>query len=212
MNKAERKRYEALFDEYADPPSQRQMLIAAVECFADKGFHATTTRDIAKMAEMSPAALYMHFKDKNEVLFRIMLIVATVVLDRMKTSAAAHVDPVQRLRALVHAQVQAHASLRTAVRVVDREFDTLPQELRRRIVELRDESEALYMTVLEDGRKKGVFHFADVRVTLLAIYSMAVSVARWFRPEGPHTEAEIAVIYQELAVAMVRTQISGRFA
>lgn len=211
MNKAERNRYEALFDEYADPPSQRDMLIAAVECFAEKGFHATTTRDIAKLTEMSPAALYMHFKNKHELLYKIMLIVASAVLDRMKAAVASHVDPVERLRALVHAQVRTHAALRAAVRVVDREFDTLPVELRRPIVELRDQSEELYLLALEDGREKGVFQFSDVRIAALAIYSMAVAVARWFRPEGPHTDVEVAEIYQELAVSMVCKQVSGPF-
>jgi AcrR family transcriptional regulator len=206
MNKAERQRYEALFDAYADPPSQREMLIAAVECFAEKGFHATTTRDIAKLAEMSPAALYMHFKDKSEVLFRIMFIVASAVLDRMKAAAASHSNPADRLRALVYAQVYAHAELRTAARVVDREFYTLPLEHRRPILALRDESEKMYSNVLADGRKSGEFQFTDLRMTELAIYSMSVAVARWFRPEGPRSDAEIAEIFQDLAVSMVRKQ------
>jgi hypothetical protein len=38
--------------------SIRKLVIAAIECFAERGYRATTTRDIAKRAQMSPAALY----------------------------------------------------------------------------------------------------------------------------------------------------------
>jgi Bacterial regulatory proteins, tetR family len=34
--------------------SIRKLIIAAIECFAEYGFHVTTTRDIAKRAGMSP--------------------------------------------------------------------------------------------------------------------------------------------------------------
>ena len=47
------------------------MLGAAVAAFAEKGFHGTTTRDIAAAAGMSPAALYLYFRSKEELLYVI---------------------------------------------------------------------------------------------------------------------------------------------
>ncbi len=38
---------------------------AAIEAFARKGFHGTTTRDISTAAGMSPAALYVHYPSKR---------------------------------------------------------------------------------------------------------------------------------------------------
>ena len=53
------------------PDAARRLLLGAVEAFAERGFHATTTRDIAGRAGMSPAALYIHYKTKEELLFQI---------------------------------------------------------------------------------------------------------------------------------------------
>ena len=53
------------------PDAARRLLVAAVEAFAERGYHATTTRDIAGRAGMSPAALYIHYKTKEELLHRI---------------------------------------------------------------------------------------------------------------------------------------------
>nr|MDT0526602.1 helix-turn-helix domain-containing protein [Streptomyces sp. DSM 41633] len=53
------------------PEAARRLLVAAVDSFAERGYHATTTRDIAGRAGMSPAALYIHYKTKEELLHRI---------------------------------------------------------------------------------------------------------------------------------------------
>ncbi|WP_309117844.1 helix-turn-helix domain-containing protein, partial [Saccharothrix sp.] len=47
------------------------MLIAAAAAFAGRGYHATTTRDIAAQAGMSPAAVYIHYRSKEDLLFQI---------------------------------------------------------------------------------------------------------------------------------------------
>jgi AcrR family transcriptional regulator len=51
--------------------TRARLLEAAVIAFAEKGFHGTTTRDIATAAGMSPAALYVHHKSKEELLYLI---------------------------------------------------------------------------------------------------------------------------------------------
>src|SRR5215472_12169351 len=49
----------ALFDGI-NPPSLRRLLLAALASFAEHGFRGTTTRDIARHARMSNAAIYSH--------------------------------------------------------------------------------------------------------------------------------------------------------
>ena len=56
-----------------EPDARTRLLAAAVEAFAAKGFHGTTTRDISTAAGMSPAALYVHHRSKEELLHQISL-------------------------------------------------------------------------------------------------------------------------------------------
>ena len=51
--------------------TRARLLAAAVTAFAERGYHATTTRDIAAAAGMSPAALYVHHASKEELLYEI---------------------------------------------------------------------------------------------------------------------------------------------
>jgi len=47
---------------------RRQILAAARTLFAERGFHATTTRDLATAADINDALLYRYFPDKQAIL------------------------------------------------------------------------------------------------------------------------------------------------
>ncbi|HEY5670118.1 MAG TPA: TetR/AcrR family transcriptional regulator [Anaerolineales bacterium] len=49
-----------------------EILNAATHLFAEKGFHRTTTRDIAAAADVSEGTLYNYFENKDDILFGIM--------------------------------------------------------------------------------------------------------------------------------------------
>jgi len=50
----------------------RQILEAAAGLFAKKGFHRTTTKEIAEAADVSEGTLYNYFKNKNDILMGIL--------------------------------------------------------------------------------------------------------------------------------------------
>src|SRR5690349_5718396 len=74
---------------------------AAVQAFAERGFHATTTRDIAAAAGMSPAALYVHHKSKEELLFLISHEGHEKTLALVRAAASSTSDPVGAVRRLM---------------------------------------------------------------------------------------------------------------
>jgi AcrR family transcriptional regulator len=78
-------------EEYLD--SRRQHIIdSAYRCFARKGFHQTTMRDIYAEAGLSPGAIYHYFSSKDEI------IEASFIFDYQRSrpifeQAAANADP-----------------------------------------------------------------------------------------------------------------------
>ena len=100
-------------------------MAAAVESFAAKGFHGTTTRDIASAAGMSPAALYVHHRSKEELLHRISRAGHDRTLALVRESVASSDDPREQLLAVVHAFVVHHAEGHTGARIVNYELAAL---------------------------------------------------------------------------------------
>lgn len=51
---------------------QRKILVAATEMFAEKGFAATSTNEIAKKAGVAEGTIFRHYKTKKELLLSIV--------------------------------------------------------------------------------------------------------------------------------------------
>ncbi|WP_347037553.1 TetR/AcrR family transcriptional regulator [Glutamicibacter halophytocola] len=77
--------------------TRARLLDAAVTAFGNKGFHGTTTRDIAAAAGMSPAAVYVHHRTKEEILFQISAEGHRQILQVIHDSAAEDSGPTDRL-------------------------------------------------------------------------------------------------------------------
>jgi AcrR family transcriptional regulator len=189
----------------APAPSTERLLEAAAEAFAERGYHATSTRDIAARAGMSPAALYVHFAAKEALLFELSLVGHRAALDVVREAVVLEAggSPSAQLAAIVSAFAAWHAEHRRTARVVQYELAALTREHRAEIAALRREIEGGVRDVVEAGVRAGDFAVEDVRGTVLAILSLAIDVARWYRIEGTRTPAEVGALYAELALRMV---------
>lgn len=191
------------------PEAARRLLIAAVEAFAERGYHATTTRDIAGRAGMSPAALYIHYRTKEELLHRISRVGHDKALSVLSEAAGSPGDVSARLSAAVRSFVRWHAEHHTTARVVQYELDALGEEHRTEIVGLRRRTEAVVRNVVEDGVRSGDFDVPDVPGTTLAVLSLCIDVARWFNASGRRTPDEVGELYAGLVLRMVGAAAEG---
>ncbi|MFC5148567.1 TetR/AcrR family transcriptional regulator [Streptomyces aureoversilis] len=185
------------------PDAARRLVIAAVEAFAERGYHATTTRDIAGRAGMSPAALYIHYRTKEELLYRISSVGHRLALDILRRARDSGGSPADRLSEAVRRFVRWHAEHHTTARVVQYELGALGEEHYAEIVALRRDTDAAVRAIVEDGVASGDFGTPDVPGTTLAVLSLCIDVARWFNAEGKRTPDEVGELYADLALRMV---------
>ncbi|MFP3990257.1 TetR/AcrR family transcriptional regulator [Streptomyces sp. E11-3] len=192
----------AAWDEVT-PDAARRLLVAAVEAFAERGYHATTTRDIAGRAGMSPAALYIHYKTKEELLHRISAIGHGKALRILESAADGTGTAAERLVEAVRTFVIWHAGHHMTARVVQYELDALATEHRAEILQLRRRCDAAVRRILVDGVEAGEFDVPDVSGTTLAVLSLCIDVARWFNVAGRRTPDEVGALYADLVLRMV---------
>lgn len=90
---------------------QAQIIKAAAQLFAEKGYHRTTTRDIAAAVDLSEGALYKYFDSKNDLLFGIMntLVEAQALESRLVESIA--IDARMFFEELMHQRHESIAQL-----------------------------------------------------------------------------------------------------
>jgi AcrR family transcriptional regulator len=54
------------------PPKKRALVEAAIHCFAEQGYDATSTREIAQRAGVAEATIFRHFPTKKDLLLRLV--------------------------------------------------------------------------------------------------------------------------------------------
>ena len=193
-----------LFQSCVESPTIRRLLLAGTECFWRDGFHASSTRDIAKRAKLSPAAVYVHFAAKEDLLFTIIAAVAENLRDRLRELAAQGGSPTELLSRLLQAYIALPARMYKAALVANREFNALTPAQRREIVKIRDELEQIVGSCLAAGKASGEFDFEDLSITRMALVSLCRSTLQWYSPRGRYTPEEIGERYVPLALGMVR--------
>ncbi|WP_410669408.1 TetR/AcrR family transcriptional regulator [Amycolatopsis sp. cmx-4-68] len=185
------------------PETARRLMLAGVEAFAQRGYHATTTRDIAGAAGMSPAALYVHFPSKAALLFAISRYGHEQTLALVENVVAKESDPVERIRLIVEDFVAWHARRHTVARVVQYELQALPPQEFEVVAELRRRIERIVREVVADGVEAGVFTVSDPHISARAVLSLGVDVARWYTDRARQTPAALGKEYGGLVLRML---------
>jgi AcrR family transcriptional regulator len=185
------------------PESSRRMIEAAIDAFADRGYHATTTRDIATRVGLSPAALYVHFPSKQALLAQISVSGHEAALELVERSVAGPADPLGKLRAVMAAFSSWYAQYHLVARVVQQELHALADDDRRRVLAMRQRIQREVEQLLQDGVKAGQMEVEDTRAVARALLSLSVDVARWYDPKSKETPQGIGALYADLATRMV---------
>ncbi len=187
------------------PDAARRLMLAGVESFARRGYHATTTREIAALAGLSPAALYTHYPTKAAIFYEISLVGHNYIL--MLTQEALFEgtnDPREQVARMVRASVTYHAEEVTLTRVVNAEFrGALQKKQLATILKIRHEISSVVQGVIEKGVASGVFTVNNVHGATIALLRL-VDVSSWYNPAGDMSPDELADVYVDLSLAMLR--------
>ncbi len=75
-----------------------QILEAALSCFGDRGYHATTMDDLVAASGLSKGSLYWHFRSKEEVFLALFDSFGTILYGEWDAAAASGGDAIEILR------------------------------------------------------------------------------------------------------------------
>jgi len=171
---------------------------AAVQLFAEYGYHAAPLRDIARMAGIQAASIYYHYENKEALLVEIMESHMRQLNANLERILREQSDPLQRLYEAIANHIRLHTTYKNEFFIIDTEIRALEGDNRSTILSLRDRYEALLQELLCDGMEKGVFRKSDVKVSSYAIIAMCTEVATWFRPSGRLSVQQVINLYSQM--------------
>lgn len=197
-----------LFDQ-VEPKGSRRFLTAAVAAFSGRGYHATTTRDIAAIAGASPAAIYTYYATKADLLYEIALIGHNYILQETAAALESSDDPAEAVAEMVRRSVSYHAEEHVLVHVVNADFRSLDVSRLAVILKIRRTISDMVRDVVRRGVQTGAFDVAHIDGAAIAILRL-MDVAPWYNERGPMTPAELAEVYVDLILRMLGTSDDRR--
>ena len=180
---------------------QTRILGAALELFADRGFSATTTADIARVAGVAEKTIFAHFKTK-ENLFERTLTPATIDLLIPELAAPGNAIPRELrtlhefLSTLVRDRVELFARHPAKFKLILHELILRPERARRFVAEL-DESfhagiEKAFHRLQEAGELRKLPMAQLHRIIISAIIGYAVSRLLLWPDQAWNDDAELS--------------------
>src|SRR5438309_5769692 len=155
---------------------RENVLAAAIQLFAEFGYHAAPLRDIARLAGIQAASIYYHYTNKEALLVEIMETHMRQLNANLERILREQSDPLKRLYEAIANHIRLHTTYKYEFFIIDTEIRALEGDHRRYILSLRDRYEELLQELLRDGMERGVFRQSDVKVSSYAIIAMCTEV------------------------------------
>lgn len=175
-----------------------EILGVAARLFREKGYRATTIKDIAGELKVTKPALYYYIDTKHDLLYAI----CEAAIERLMEGAKKIMEEPGTVDEKLHRLIAWHVNMFSAhgdmIAVYLAEESELPEDKRKFVRSLSREYESLYRKLLEEGIKEGKFRELDVPMAVRAISGMCNWLSVWFRPGGKYTAEEIAEIFFDI--------------
>lgn len=172
----------------------QEVLDAAAEVFARKGFAAATVQDVADALGILKGSLYYYIDTKEDLLFRVVVEVHEAADALHATVAAATgLSPLEQLLHYVRLQVAWNAQNNVKISVYYDDMEKLSAERLAEVRQRRRAHETFVIEMIASAQEAGEIT-AAVPPTLLAnqVFAVVVWPYRWFRSRNKTTVQELA--------------------
>lgn len=183
-----------------------QIVRAAVDLFVEKGFHKTTTREIAKASGIGIGTLYEYLQSKEDVLYLVCAYIHQEVEKRLTEARLEAENGRDLLIKSIRRFFACVDELQDYVLLIYQETKSLPPETLKLVLQQEEAITHLFTDILEKGREDGSIQLAPQHVTLTA-HNIVVLGQMWtFRRWALHrhysleeyTERQLTLLLREI--------------
>ncbi len=163
---------------------KEQIIEIAQNLFREKGFPASSMRDIAKEVGVEPASLYSHFKSKDDILKFICFKIADDFFEAQEPIHYSVSNPVEKLKRLVAEHIRVVINNLDAAAVFFVEWSYLKEPDLSEFISMREKYERGFRDVVQEGITSGDFRMMDVNFTVRLLFSIMNGAHEWYKTSG----------------------------
>jgi len=162
---------------------REEIISSATELFYEYGFQKATMRDICRKIGITQAALYYHFRNKEEILYTIIERSSNDLYLLLRSCFSVDTDPIERLKNAISQHILSIKHARKGAKIIIEDKRFLGGDLNRLVKEKEKAVFYLYRDRLEEVRKLGRIKRCDLTVATFSILGMINWLYHWYRPD-----------------------------
>lgn len=162
-----RKVVSSVKDEQLVEVRRQQMIKAAVKLFKEKGFHRTTTREIAKASGFSIGTLYEYIRAKEDILFLLCDGIYEELQSRLSTFVVEE-STVKELKIAIHQYYELIHTMSDEYVVMYQESKSLTKDALQYVLQKELEMVGLFESILTSCLQLGELRITKKEIPLAA--------------------------------------------
>jgi len=164
---------------------RRKIVEASVELFVRKGYHPTTTREIARAAGVSIGSLYEYVQSKEDVLYLVCDSIHHEMEARLREEIGEGRAANEILENAMRGYLQVCDKMQDSILLIYRETASLDQESQRYVLQNEERVTEIFAEILTQGMADGSFYFDGEDALALMAHNIVVlghmwAFRRWF--------------------------------
>lgn len=184
------------------PPRSSRIRTEAARLFAEKGYAATSMRDLADAVGLLPGSLYSHISSKEELLLEIVEDAISRFTGALDPILASDSTATEKLRSAIRAHLQLVAESLDYTSVVFHQWKFLTSDNRERVVSKRHTYEHQFLEIVRTGVSNGEFRSdIDSRVAVLVVLGALNWAPEWYSPTVSRGDVDVAEVIGEMLVS-----------
>lgn len=171
---------------------KEQIIQVAESLFKERGFMATTMRDLAKVLKIEAASLYSHIQSKDEILETICFRLGQEFNSAMDKIKSSHENAEDKLRRAILNHIIILTGDLNGSAVFLKEWRHLKREKLNEFNIERKKYENGFKEIVKQGERENIFSIVDITLTVQTILSTISWLVEWYKPGGKMSPGEIA--------------------
>ena len=175
-----------------DAGRRGQLIRESARLFREKGYDATSVRDIAAATGLQSGSWVYHFKTKQDILAAVMEEGLQQALARIEAIEREQLPPREHFRALLRTHLDTVLGPgQDFIPVLLYDWRALDRRGRERVIALQKRYEEVWDDVIGRLQRSGEW-LMPTRVDRLLMFGALNWIAQWYRPGGPLDATQLA--------------------
>lgn len=155
-------------DELLIKKRRNQMIKGAVSLFKEKGFHRTTTREIAKASGFSIGTLYEYIRTKEDVLYLVVDRIYDEVKEKLERDLAGAEGTLESLKLGIANYFKVVDEMQDEVLVMYQEAKSLSKDALPYVLNKEIEMVAMFEHLLRNCNENGEIRVTEEQIKMVA--------------------------------------------